>query len=58
MVGLMLAYNIFSKVHTYGFSFYDDNHKRHYYSDYEDSHSKVNHSWNTEKEFFEVLNEV
>lgn len=55
MIGLMLAYNISSKVHTYGFSFYNDNHKRHYYADYEDQHSKVNHNWNTEKEFFNTL---
>jgi len=60
MFGLMLAYKIYSKVETFGFSFYTNVEKTHYY---EPNTSKevydgvqLNHDWNKEKEFFGLLN--
>lgn len=59
MIGLMVAHKICSEVSTFGFSFYTDMERTHYY---EPNTSKEvydgvqkNHNWKKEKEFFNLL---
>ena len=55
LIGLLLALKYFKEINCYGFSFYSDELKQHYYEEIKDKNVKNNHNFDKEKKIFKLF---
>jgi hypothetical protein len=55
LIALLLALKYFKEINCYGFSFYHDKFKGHYYEEIKDKSVKSNHNFDKEKKIFELF---
>lgn len=55
LIGLLLALKYFKEINCYGFSFYSDELRQHYYEEIKDKNIKNNHNFDKEKKIFKLF---